>query len=90
MCIRDRNGKTYQYKFYSLSTIISVGYRANGQRALRFQQWATKILDAFTKKGYVLDKNRLINGQIFDEDYFERLISEIQEIRELSVDFTRK
>jgi hypothetical protein len=29
----------------------------------------------------VLDKSRLINGQIFDEDYFDHLISEIQEIR---------
>ena len=29
----------------------------------------------------MLDKNRLINGQIFDEDYFDHLISEIQEIR---------
>lgn len=28
-----------------------------------------------------MDKERLINGQIFDEDYFEHLISEIQEIR---------
>ena len=35
----------------------------------------------FTKQGYVLDKSRLINGQIFDEDYFDHLISEIQEIR---------
>lgn len=75
------NGKTYQYKFYSLPAIIAVGYRANGQRALQFRQWATKVLDAFTKQGYVLDKNRLINGQIFDEDYFDHLISEIQEIR---------
>ncbi|WP_148409121.1 virulence RhuM family protein [Murimonas intestini] len=75
------NGKTYQYKFYSLPAIIAVGYRANGQRALQFRQWATKVLDSFTKKGYVLDKSRLINGQIFDEDYFDHLISEIQEIR---------
>ncbi len=75
------NGKTYQYKFYSLPVIIAVGYRANGQRALQFRQWATRVLDAFTKQGYVLDKNRLINGQIFDEDYFDHLISEIQEIR---------
>lgn len=75
------NGKTYQYKFYSLPAIIAVGYRANGQRALQFRQWATKVLDSFTKQGYVLDKNRLINGQIFDEDYFDHLISEIQEIR---------
>lgn len=75
------NGRTYQYKFYSLPAIIAVGYRANGQRALQFRQWATKVLDTFTKQGYVLDKNRLINGQIFDEDYFDHLISEIQEIR---------
>ncbi len=75
------NGKTYQYKFYSLSAIISVGYRINSGRATRFRQWATKVLDTFTKQGYVLDKSRLINGQIFDEDYFSHLISEIQEIR---------
>ena len=75
------NGKTYQYKFYSLAAIIAVGYRINSGRAMQFRQWATKVLDTFTKQGYVLDKSRLINGQIFDEDYFEHLISEIQEIR---------
>ncbi|MDE6851179.1 MAG: virulence RhuM family protein [Lachnospiraceae bacterium] len=75
------NGKTYQYKFYSLATIIAVGYRTNSIRATQFRQWATRVLDTFTKQGYVLDKERLINGQIFDEDYFEHLISEIQEIR---------
>lgn len=75
------NGKTYRYKFYSLSAIIAVGYRINSGRATQFRQWATKVLDTFTKQGYVLDKNRLINGQIFDEDYFDHLISEIQEIR---------
>ena len=73
------NGKKYQY--YSLAAIIAVGYRINSQRATEFRQWATNILDTFTKQGYVLDKDRLINGQIFDEDYFEHLLSEIQEIR---------
>ena len=75
------NGKTYRYNFYSLSAIIAVGYRVNSQRAIQFRQWATKVLDTFAKQGYVLDKNRLVNGQIFDEDYFDHLISEIQEIR---------
>ncbi len=75
------NGKKYQYKYYSLAAIIAVGYRINSQRATEFRQWATNILDTFTKQGYVLDKDRLINGQIFDEDYFEHLLSEIQEIR---------
>ena len=75
------DGKTYKYKFYSLSAIIAVGYKVNSQRAIQFRQWATKVLDTFAKQGYVLDKNRLVNGQIFDEDYFDHLISEIQEIR---------
>ena len=75
------NGKTYRYKFYSLAAIIAVGYRTNSERAIQFRQWATKVLETFTKQGYVLDKKRLINGQIFDEDYFEQLVSEIQEIR---------
>ena len=75
------NGKTYRYKFYSLAAIIAVGYRINSSRATQFRQWATRVLDTFTKQGYVLDKSRLINGQIFDEDYFDHLISEIQEIR---------
>lgn len=75
------DGKTYQYKFYSLAAIVSVGYRTNSERATQFRQWATKVLETFTKQGYVLDKSRLINGQIFDEEYFEHLISEIQEIR---------
>lgn len=75
------DGKTYRYKFYALSAIVAVGYRVNSQRATQFRQWATKVLDTFAKQGYVLDKNRLINGQIFDEDYFEHLIFEIQEIR---------
>ena len=75
------NGKTYRYKFYALSAIIAVGYRVNSGRATEFRQWATKVLSTFTRQGYVLDKDRLINGQIFDEDYFDHLISDIQEIR---------
>ena len=37
------DGKTYQYKFYSLSAIIAVGYRINSERATQFRQWATKV-----------------------------------------------
>ena len=75
------DGKTYKIKFYNLDAIISVGYRINSIRATQFRQWATRVLRTFTIQGYVLDKNRLINGQIFDEDYFEQLLEEIREIR---------
>jgi len=75
------DGKTYNTKFYNLDAIISVGYRVNSVRATQFRQWATKILKTFTIQGYVLDKQRLENGQIFDEQYFEHLLEEIREIR---------
>ena len=75
------DGKTYNTKFYNLDAIISVGYRVNSVRATQFRQWATKVLKTFTIQGYVLDKQRLENGQIFDEQYFEHLLEEIREIR---------
>ena len=75
------NGKTYQYKFYALAVVIAVGYRINSARATAFRIWATKVLETFTQKGYVLDKDRLKNGPLFGEDYFEHLVAELQEIR---------
>lgn len=75
------DGKVYKMKFYNLDAIISVGYRINSIRATQFRQWATKVLRTFTIQGYVLDKQRLENGQVFDEAYFEHLLDEIREIR---------
>lgn len=75
------DGKTYKMKFYNLDAIISVGYRINSIRATQFRQWATNVLRTFTIQGYVLDKQRLENGQVFDETYFEHLLDEIREIR---------
>ena len=75
------DGKTYKMKFYNLDAIISVGYRINSVRATQFRQWATQVLKTFAIQGYVLDKSRLENGQIFDEEYFEHLLDEIREIR---------
>jgi len=70
-----------QIDFYNLDAIISVGYRINSVRATQFRQWATQILREFAIKGYVLDKKRLENGSFLGEDYFERLLEEIREIR---------
>lgn len=67
--------------FYHLDAIISVGYRVNSVRATQFRQWATQILREFAIKGYVLDKKRMENGSFLGEDYFERLLEEIREIR---------
>ncbi|MCY3955630.1 MAG: virulence RhuM family protein [Nitrospira sp.] len=75
------DGKRYKTQFYNLDAIISVGYRVNSRRATQFRQWATQVLREFAVKGYVLDKKRLEHGAFFGEDYFERLLTEIREIR---------
>lgn len=62
---------TRKIKFYNLDAIISVGYRINSVRATQFRQWATSVLKTFAVQGYVLDRRRLENGQVFDEEYFE-------------------
>jgi len=67
--------------FYNLDAIISVGYRVNSVRATQFRQWATQVLREFAIKGYVLDRRRMENGSFLGEDYFERLLAEIREIR---------
>ena len=68
-------------EFYNLDAIISIGYRVNSIRATQFRRWATNILKTFTIQGYVLDKERMKNGSFIDEDYFEKLLEEIREIR---------
>jgi len=70
-----------ELEYYNLDMIISVGYRVNSVRATQFRQWATQVLREFAIKGYVLDKKRMENGAFLGEDYFERLLEEIREIR---------
>ena len=79
--ITASDGKKYLTQFYNLDAIISVGYRVNSVRATQFRQWATQVLREFAIKGYVLDRKRLENGAFLDDDYFERLLEEIREIR---------
>jgi len=75
------DGKNYTVRHYNLDAIISVGYRVNSKHATAFRQWATGILRDYTLRGYVMDRQRMENGAFLNEDYFERLLEEIREIR---------
>ena len=75
------DGKTYNYQYYNLQAIIAVGFKVNSEKAIRFRTWATDILADFAMKGYVIDKERLKNDKIFSQNYFERLLEDIREIR---------
>lgn len=48
-----------QIKHYNLDAIISVGYRVNSRRAVRFRQWATCTLRDHLVQGYTLNRQRL-------------------------------
>ena len=68
--------------FYNLDAIISVGYRVNSSRATKFRQWATKILNEYIRKGFVLDDDRLKQGNaVFGKDYFRELLERVRSIR---------
>lgn len=68
--------------FYNLDAIISVGYRVNSAKATHFRQWATKVLNEYIRKGFVLDDNRLKQGEaVFGKDYFRELLERIRSIR---------
>lgn len=41
-------------KHYSLDAIISVGYRVNSRRGVRFRQWATRVLREHLVEGYAV------------------------------------
>lgn len=76
---RDVKRKT---KFYNLDAIISVGYRVNSQKATKFRIWATGILKEYIQKGFVLDDERLKQGNtVFGKDYFRELLERIRSIR---------
>ena len=69
-------------KFYNLDAIISVGYRVNSYQATQFRIWATKTLKEYIIKGFVLNDERMKQGnRVFGRDYFEELLERIREIR---------
>jgi hypothetical protein len=77
-------GKTQDIKtkYYNLDAIISVGYRVNSSKATQFRIWATQTLKEFIIKGFVLDDQRLKEGQkVFGKDYFKELLQRIRSIR---------
>ena len=69
-------------KIYNLNVIIAVGYRVSSKKATQFRIWATKVLNEYIRKGFVLDDERLKNVEnFFNKDYFKELLERIRSIR---------
>lgn len=76
------DGKNYNTKHYSLQAIIAVGFKIKNERAVQFRKWANKIVKDYTIQGWTMDEERLKKGgSVLDDEYFERQIEKIREIR---------
>ena len=49
------DGKDYSVAFYSLEMILAIGYRVRSPRGTQFRQWATRHLQEFLVKGFIMD-----------------------------------
>ncbi|MCL2181126.1 MAG: virulence RhuM family protein, partial [Treponema sp.] len=80
--ITASDGKNYNTIHYNLHMIIAVGFKVNNERAVQFRKWANKIVKDYTIQGWVMDEERLKHGgTILTEDYFEKQLDKIREIR---------
>ena len=63
--VRIEGGRTVKrvIPYYNLDMIISVGYRVNSKRGVKFRQWANGVLKDYLIKGYA------INQRIRDKNY---------------------
>lgn len=71
-------------RHYSLPVILAVGYRVRSTRGTQFRQWATRMLQEYLIKGFVMDDERLKNppvGHSAVPDYFAEMLERIRDIR---------
>lgn len=71
-----------QVTLYNLDAIISIGYRVDSQKATKFRIWATKVLGEYIQKGFIVDTERMKQGEnAFGKDYFRELLETVRSIR---------
>lgn len=83
------DGKKYKVAFYSLDTILAVGFRVRSPRGTQFRRWANSTLKEYLQKGFVLDSERLKNPN-GRPDYFDELLAKIRDIRASEKRFYQK
>ena len=71
-----------ELEHYSLQAVISVGFKIENERAVQFRKWANKIVNDYTIQGWAMDAERLKHGgSILSDEFFERQLEKIREIR---------
>lgn len=75
------DGKSYGVKHYNLQAIIAVGFKIENERAVQFRKWANQIVKDYTIQGWTMDVERLKRGGYLTDEFFERQLEKIREIR---------
>lgn len=70
-----------QKGYYNLDMIISIGFRVNSKKAIKFRTWANKIIKDYMIQGFALDDDRFMKARKSDQEYFNRLLERIKLIR---------
>ena len=73
--------QTYNTKYYNLDMIISIGFRVNSKKAIKFRTWANEIIKDYMIQGFALDDDRFMKARKSDQEYFKRLLERIKLIR---------
>ena len=73
--------QTYNIKYYNLDMIISIGFRVNSKKAIKFRTWANKIIKDYMVQGFALNDERFLKAKKSDQEYFKRLLERIKLIR---------
>jgi hypothetical protein len=73
------DGKNYDVAYYSLDTIIAIGFRVHSSTGTKFRIWAKDRLKEYITKGFVLDDDRFKNGNSMS--YFDELQKRLRDIR---------
>lgn len=79
--IAAADGKNYLTKHYSLQAIIAVGFKIENERAVQFRKWANQIVNNYTIQGWVMDAERLKKGGTLTDEFCERQLDKVREIR---------
>jgi hypothetical protein len=82
LAVREEGGRMVKrtVKNYNLDAIISIGYKVNSIRGTQFRIWATQKLKEYIIKGFVMDDERLENGNV-PKGYFQEWEERIRKIR---------
>ena len=79
--ITAADGKNYKTKHYNLQAIIAIGFKIENERAVQFRKWANQIVKDYTIQGWTMDVDRLKRGGNLTDEFFERQLEKIREIR---------